>query len=93
MQYEKRIAQAIQMFWRQRATRRHRIQEIASRDRRHAEHPFHHRPIAALLQAAIQCAGDRHHIAVNARGGGLVQFQFPLAEMRPRFQGAEIQEP
>ena len=49
MQCEKRIAQAIQKFWRQRAARYNSVQEILGRDGRHAEYPFHHRAIAALL--------------------------------------------
>ena len=49
MQCEKQVAQAIQKLWRQRATRRHCVQEITGRDRRHAEYPFHHLPIAVFL--------------------------------------------
>ena len=92
VQGKDRIAQSVQKPAIQRTARRHRIQKIAGRNRRHAEHPFHRLPHPALLQTSIRGAGDGHHIAVNPGRGGLVQLQFPPAEMRPRCQGAEIKK-
>ena len=92
MQGENRIAHGIQKLVVQATAGRHPIQEIARGYGRHAQHPFHHLTPAALLQISIGSAGDCHHIAVNAGGGGLVQFQFPPAEMPACFQAAEIQK-